>query len=74
MLEKVEKYDDKNIRNAPKKQSCSFLDIVQKGVESNPCCEWEALDFQSKWPRADFDRDDDLDKDTKMIMKSIAVN
>ena len=32
------------------------------------------LDFPSKWPRADFDHDDDLDKDSKMIMKSIAVN
>ena len=76
MLEKVEKYDDKNIRNAPKKQSCSFLDMFmfKRGWSQTHVVSERLLDFQSKWPRADFDHDDDLDKDTKMIMKSIAVN
>ena len=37
-----------------RKQSCSFLDIVQKGVESNPCCEWEAVGLSVKMAQSWF--------------------
>lgn len=74
MLENVEKYDDKNIRNAPKNNLAVFWTLFKRGWSQTHVVSERLLDFPSKWPRADFDHDDDLDKDSKMIMKSIAVN
>ena len=51
-----------------------FWTLFKRGWSQTHVVSERLLDFQSKWPRADFDHDDDLDKDTKMIMKSIAVN
>ena len=51
-----------------------FWTLFKRGWSQTHVVSERLLDFQSKWRRADFDHDDDLDKDTKMIMKSIAVN